>query len=213
MSENNNCSGQCFEQFDHLLPFYVKKNLNCDCTLVKCPNYDICKSELPEYLIGCYRGYCLNCDMKRNSNNDVNIFTKKSEIKEECPVCLENNYIYKLMECNHYLCGDCIHNLYYTNYGKLEDYPIRPEFPYNNCKKYDEEEETKCDCGNCDDYNENGVHIYFENEDDPKWLDDEKIQKWKKEDDWFELFCKVHIDEPKLNHCPYCRKEQNYEMI
>ncbi len=207
MSENNNCSGQCFEQFDHLLPFYVKKNLNCDCTLVKCRNYDICKSELPEFLIGCYRGYCLNCDMKRNSNNDVHIFTKKSEIKEECPVCLENNYIYKLMECNHYLCGDCIHNLYYTNYGKLEDYPIRPEFPYNDCQEC---EEGNCKCEN---YDKNGIHTYYENEDDPKWVDDEKIQEWKEGDSFFELYCKIHIKNPVSNQCPYCRKEQNYEMI
>ena len=202
----NNCNGQCFEKFRGgsyelgNLPFYVKKNINCDCVLIKCFNYDICKNEVPEFLIHCFDGYCIDCYMKGNNKK----FIKKSEIKEECSVCLENNYLYKLMNCNHYLCGDCIHSSYYPNYGNLEDYPIRPSFPYNNCEE--------CEEGNCKcvDYNEDGIHTYFENIDDPKWLNDEKIQEWKKEDDWFELYCKVNIEEPKLSECPFCRKEQNY---
>jgi hypothetical protein len=202
------CYGYCFKGFeeDFYLPFWIKEeDSKCGCTLIKCPNYDICKSEYPEFLISCFRGHCENCDTRRFSNNDH--FTKKSDEKEECPICLENNYLYKLIECNHYLCGNCVHKLYYTNYGKLEDYPIRPPFPYNNCDKC---EDGDCKCEN---YNEYGIHNYFENENDPKWLLDEKIQEWKKKDIFFKDFCKNYIKEPVSNECPFCRKKQNYFFL
>ncbi len=201
----NNCKGQCFKQFNTNLPFYIKKDdTNCDCTLIKCQNYHICKNELPEFLIDCFRGYCINCNLMQLSNND---FYKKSLEKEECRICCENDYLYKMDTCNHYFCANCIHDIHYTNYGKLEDYPIPLDFPYNNCEKC---EEGSC---KCIDYNEDGIHTYFENEDDPKWLNDEKIQEWKKENDAFEEFCENYIEKPILNECPLCRKEQNKVIL
>jgi hypothetical protein len=194
MSNNNRDCTQCFEKFYYNLPFWIKRKgyENCPCVTRKCPNYDICKNEITELS---FRDCCDDCT--------CNGVYEKTELKDECPICFENNFLYKLKECNHFLCGDCIHKLYFPDYGKLEDYPERPSFPYNHCETCGD----NCNCGNFD---EDGNHNYFEHEDDPKWLDDEKIQEWKKRDDFFTFCCENFVKQPDSNTCPLCRKEQNY---
>ncbi len=204
-----NCNKLCFTQFESGLPFYIKNpESQCNCTLIKCPNYDICKNEVPEVELSCFNNQCISCYMKLGYNHS---FTKKSNIHETCELCLQKNILYKLINCEHYLCGNCINKLYYTNYGKLEDYPIRPKMPFpyeEKCKKCIE---IMCTCEN---YDENGNHEYFDNKDNTKWLNDEKIQAWEKIQDIYEEelkeFCKNYVKIPRYNnitnYCLLCNK-------
>lgn len=190
--------GSCFEFFHYYLPFIIKKDFTCNCTLINCSNFHICKRKITQSIFNKCNGLCLDCFLK--NSYDEFAFVKQNDNMENCPICGTNHFLYKLMNCDHYACSNCVFKLYYYDFGKLEDYPIIPSFPYDQC--------TSCEKDNCkcENYTPDGTHAYFENDDDPKWLSDPKIKEWKLKDDAFEEFCDHYIKKPSSNLCPLCNQ-------
>jgi len=74
----------------------------------KCINYNICN----QLKVKNSTEYCYDC---------ITYFNKKIKIlkninNNQCPICLDNNSeleIYKLEQCNHIICKECLVNIYF----------------------------------------------------------------------------------------------------
>lgn len=58
------CFGECFHQAATKSGYEKVYDCGENCKLSKCPN---CEKSMPEWLLYCYHGFCLNCDMAGES--------------------------------------------------------------------------------------------------------------------------------------------------
>jgi len=153
----NNCQGSCLRQTGFDGRDWIKeKECEFDCKPLKCPNFDVCKQLLPEAFFGCYGGRCYDCNLYLGRNLEHGGST------EECPVCLEEAFLYKL-DCNHICCAFCIHKLFFPslqpyhyrvnnrvedevdNDNENDDHEVQSE----NEEDSEEEEESEVKCPLC----------------------------------------------------------------
>jgi hypothetical protein len=148
------------------------------CVPEECPNFKVCGSINPKAILQCHKGTCMNC---------AAMFGKPPSYRGkltfydsvECPVCLDTKPGVKQPNCDHMICIDCFTR---CRYGEIIQQPV---FPYSR----DIEDE------------------YDNAQDDPKWLNDVLIKKYK--DEW--LLYETAVDdnyrkEQGLRVCGLCRK-------
>ena len=98
-----NCSGDgsCLQQTDD---GYEESECIHNCQPVKCVNYELCESELPQWLA--YKRIqtpiCINCDVSFAGPLQ---FINKTE---ECCICMDNRDLFvKFQQCTHEVCCKC----------------------------------------------------------------------------------------------------------
>ena len=90
----------------------TRPDCNCnsppDCACSKCivnkhcPNYDFCKNKLPQILLDCYRGRCMDCDVILGRNYTF------VTVDSECILCYDTKHKFvKLPNCTHIVCTYC----------------------------------------------------------------------------------------------------------
>lgn len=163
---------------------YEKNNIGYDDQnedgCIKCKNYIICESVLPNWWYDCKGHYlCMNCDCMFG-----NWCGGKGELKIhndiECPICLEINECIEQSKCEHKLCIECFKRCYYGD----EMLDKKPIFPY---PKLEDE--------------------YYNDVNDKKWKKYPLIKKYNKEYDlWLDMKAEKYKSEKNLRNCSICRK-------
>lgn len=147
---------------------------------VKCPNYIVCGSMLPEWVLCCHSGTCRSCNVKygtwKRKIGKGNILTFIDNI--ECPVCLETGRGVQQVFCDHYLCINCFKTMYEKDYTR--DYSKEPPFPYPELKA-----------------------AYYDQDNDDKWKEYPLITKWQ--DKWDEWYNDELKTPQSMTLCPLCR--------
>jgi hypothetical protein len=148
---------------------------------IKCKNYIICETVLPEWWFDCKGCYlCTNCDvMFGNWRGGKGILEMTNKL--ECPICLEMKESISQPRCNHSLCVGCFKRCYYGD----ETRDGEPTFPYP-----DIEDE------------------YYRDEKNVKWMNDYPLikifnEEWNK---WDDKRIEKYYSEYHLRICPICRK-------
>lgn len=90
---------------------------NC-CVPIECRNYKFCNKKLPQQILWCHNGMCINCAIQMGKHTITNII-------EECCVCLENK-IMIILKCNHKICNDCWYNITNKGFETNEQNPLCP---------------------------------------------------------------------------------------
>lgn len=148
---------------------------------IKCKNYELCKTNLPDWWFSYKKTYiCDECDV--NFSNDIQTEKGKLEfLNEECPVCFETKRCIIQPKCIHFLCIDCFRRCYYVQENK-ENEPI---FPYPELKD-----------------------SYFNDPNNTKWDRDYPLIKIYLEEfnEWNNINFDKYLDEYYLHACPICRK-------
>ena len=168
-------NGECLNQVDyHKYEKYDNFICNYNCIPMKCPNYLICKNISPKWVYDNNKNTCINCAISFG----ILIF---SIDKKECPICLENKYAVKNINCNHTICVDCFRRVHYGE--EREEDPI---FPYS------EEIEDE----------------YFDDPDNLKWkLNYPLIEEWNEVcNAYYDYYQEKYKNEENLRKCPLCRK-------
>jgi hypothetical protein len=149
---------------------------------IKCKNYELCDTVLPEWWYDCKGNYlCTNCHMlfgtwgTQTGKGELDKFDNK-----ECPICLEVKRCVIQPNCNHTLCIECFKRCYF-GYNDEENEPI---FPYSS----EIEDE------------------YYENQEDPKWDIDYPLIKIYNEEwnAWDDKNIENYDDEDYSKKCPIC---------
>lgn len=160
------------------------RNLICayECEHVECPNFYLCNSKCPQFILDFNQGVCNECfvafgNTVENPTPSNPILHRVEASDTECPICLRVHPDGGFLNprCTHFLCVDCIRELYM----KEED---APPFPVH------EQEE-----------------LYHH--DPALFLNDVRIREWKKvAGSWkFRLLLYRLEHRPYLKHCPICR--------
>jgi len=146
---------------------------------IKCKNYIICNSLLPEYWYNCKGHY--ECDICFNLK--IERLTQIENI--ECPICLEIKKVISQPNCDHNLCIDCFRRCYY---GPDND---GPKFPYS--EEIEKEYET---------------YLKNEILNEKKWENEYPlIEKYNQELlQWGYNMERQYSNEENLRKCPLCRK-------
>lgn len=173
-----------------------------DCKLTPCPNFPICDTACPRYILDFNSGVCFGC-----------FKVDKLEFQEEknwtCPICTISNKIsVKLPKCSHKLCMNCVKRIYYPDFS---DFPANtveslqePKFPYP-----DQE----------DDYFNSIIpepkHSNSSSSPTESWVMnyDKKLEKWRNK--WYRFLYKREVGNSEnlgadgfigyIRHCPFCR--------
>ena len=147
---------------------------------IKCKNYEVCESVLPEWWFDCKGHYlCINCDIMfgywKGSKGVLQITDNT-----ECPICIEKKRCISQPNCQHVVCIDCFKRCYYK---QEERCPIK--FPYS--KQIEEE--------------------YVEDDENPKWETEYPLIKIyiQEYDKWLDEIDKKYESEEYLKKCPLCR--------
>ena len=154
---------------------------------IKCKNYIICQSVLPNWWFECEGSYlCTNCDMMFRTwkNGNYQHYGKgilEVTVNFECPICLEVTECISQPRCNHSVCISCFKRCYYGD----ENIDGEPIFPYP-----DIEDE------------------YYDDPDNIKWSNDYPLieiynKEWNK---WDDKRVEKYVQEEYLRSCPICRK-------
>lgn len=153
------------------------------CVLQECPNYFLCKSECPQFILDFNQGVCSLCiasfgNCIENPTPSNPILARVTTTTTECPICLTQGGEGALgPRCGHYLCTACIRALYMDDDTPLPPFPIPAR-----------EEEYFCDPA--------------------LFLNDVQIREWKKVVGSWTLRRMLYRAQhrPYLKHCPLCRK-------
>lgn len=116
----NICSGDgsCFTQTSYGYEKDVNYTCNHNCQLFQCPNYLVCGFAGPKWYLGCHSGVCYSCNMNFGQKLDL------SKEKEECPICYEEEFSIKMINCNHRICYICFKKCFtitYDHEDKIEN--------------------------------------------------------------------------------------------
>jgi len=166
---------------------YEKNNVGYDAQYpdggIKCKNYLICGSVLPEWWFYCKSSYlCTICHIMFGTwSHGTGKGILEIIDKIECPICLESRKGISQPRCEHSVCITCFKRCYFGD----ESNEGEPIFPYSGIEDeyQDEPQNPKWD----NDYPL--IKIY--NEEHDKW-EDEKNEKYE--------------NEAHLRKCPLCRK-------
>lgn len=106
-STNYNCygNGECFSNIPGTYDFIKIRN-NCNCQLVKCPNFILCQHYIIPFKEANYYGLCYPCSVKYKlcgiGKGTLKIFkSHKCDYCNKIEICVEHP------ECNDKLCMDC----------------------------------------------------------------------------------------------------------
>lgn len=105
------CDGACLEQsFRDPFRSYVRIHECKDsCQLVPCPNYTVCQTKLPQILLDCHWGRCLQCNILLGKDLSV----RNDEKGVECDICYETKTVHiKGPWCSHWQCLECFRRVY-----------------------------------------------------------------------------------------------------
>lgn len=103
------CTGQCFANVDGvgLQRLYPCPNPE-PCTLQKCPNHIICKTECEKWALDMNKGICTQC----RGTVGVKLFISKSTChwRPHCFLCLtqEEGVDFVRYKCGHTICAGCL---------------------------------------------------------------------------------------------------------
>lgn len=103
-----------------------------DGNVIKCKNYEVCASVLPEWWFDCKGHYiCTNCDIMfgtwgHGENTHIGKGTLEIRDNLECPICLEIKRSISQPRCEHTLCISCFKRCYFGD----DNSEGEPEFPY-----------------------------------------------------------------------------------
>jgi Zinc finger, C3HC4 type (RING finger) len=89
--------GTCIEQID--IDKYSNIACSYNCQLVECHNYKLCGRKLPQWVVNCHNGMCVDCAVMIGK-------IKFLHEKNECPICLANKDMIELT-CKHKTCLEC----------------------------------------------------------------------------------------------------------
>jgi hypothetical protein len=188
---SNGCPNGCVWQQFLSTPLHIKtSNIECDCELTKCKNYDICKNREMDEMLSIFGGFCMICEQRFGTCKYINL--QKTEEEKRCRSCDKDKFLYKLPSCIHECCGDCIRDMFFIDYGKIEDYPEIPKFPYPPIGNEDD-----------DDYFDPEVEF---NSDDEIWKNDKAIKEWKRK--WKKVEKYATSKTGKRTECPFCEDEK-----
>lgn len=86
-----------------------------DTDIVKCNNYILCKTKLPEWWYSCKGQWlCTNCDIDFGKwQGGKGTLIIKDNV--ECPICLETKKGISLPKCDHYICIGCFKRCYFNH--------------------------------------------------------------------------------------------------
>lgn len=79
---------------------YCRSNCSHNCQLVECHNFKLCGNKLPQILLDCHNGMCLNCAIEIGKIRFI------GEI-DDCPVCIDEKEMIEICCGKHKLCLDC----------------------------------------------------------------------------------------------------------
>lgn len=169
------------ENLEHKHPLYS--------TGIKCKNYEVCGSDLPDYWpkeVG--KCLCFQChEMFGTWSSGDYRQTGKWELKFyddiECPICFEIKRSVTYPNCDHTICVDCFKRCYFGD----DDEDNRPKFPYPDI---------------LDEY-----EIDPNQRTNPRW-DEYRylIDIWDKQDDeWNDASQLKFMNEEHLRQCCICR--------
>jgi hypothetical protein len=171
---------------------YEANNVTYDeqdkCDGIKCKNYEVCGTVLPNWWWDCKNQYvCSGCDMTFGTWSSEGVHrTGKGELgfadNIECPVCLEVNRGVTYPNCEHHICIKCFKRCFYGD-ANIEP---EPEFPYP-IEVQDEWENDR---------------------DNPRWdIEYPLIRHWDIADQaWLDNQEIRYAKEEHLRQCPLCRK-------
>ena len=149
---------------------------------IKCKNYEICETILPQWWFECKNNYlCTNCHMMFGTWGE---HTGKGVLPISdnlfCPICLENKRGISQPNCDHTLCISCFKRCYC---GDCENEPV---FPYS-----DDVEDA-----------------YYADPENQKWDSEYPlIKQYNEEMNKWENDCEdKNENEDYLRKCPLCRK-------
>jgi hypothetical protein len=92
-----------------------------ECRLQECPNFKLCESEEPQFILDFNRGVCNSC----TAHFGPYILDIDEDRILECPVCLSNtSHSIGLPRCTHRLCTECFRAIYFDDTSPF------PLFPY-----------------------------------------------------------------------------------
>lgn len=135
--ENVNRYTEKFGNYGQLL-YYYRRETPCDCTLVKCKNYKLCKTECRQIDLN-HKGLCSDCD---------DYFKKPlhfTGITEECAVCFHTDEMVKVpTDCGHALCVKCIEQIWTCRQLDYDSYSDEDEEIQAELQAYCEHEDRKC---------------------------------------------------------------------
>ena len=79
---------------------YCRDECPYKCELIPCHNYKLCQKKLPQCQLDINNGMCLDCAVSFGK-------IKFLDIKDECPICMENKNMIQISCEKHNLCLDC----------------------------------------------------------------------------------------------------------
>jgi len=163
----------------------INEQRTCEhnCKLIRCPNYFLCSTAVPQWVLWCHDNLCYSCDFSFGTwQGGSGVLQRLDDI--ECPVCFEENKVgVRLPKCEHVLCTECFKKCFMTWWD--DDRTGEPPFPYDS----DIEKE------------------YIDDQDNQKWKHDELIQEWNNEwNKWDDERQDIIEQQHKLlAKCPLCR--------
>jgi hypothetical protein len=101
-----NGDGSCLIQSD--INEYTRRCCLVDpmCVPVRFPNYLICDTTLPLWVLHCHRGTCMNCAIEYGRR--LVFYHPEISKRPMCPVCLEEQDCFVLHHCSHGICVPCM---------------------------------------------------------------------------------------------------------
>jgi len=82
---------------------YHRKECLHNCELVECHNFKLCGKMLPQWLLYCHNGMCIDCAVSIGRIKFLNQ-------KDDCPICLINNDMIEISCGKHKVCLECWKN-------------------------------------------------------------------------------------------------------
>lgn len=118
------CDCECYDEkidiyFDICVCGHRRHNGLCPsdcCNPIECRNFKFCDTILPEWVTFCHNGMCMNCADQMGKHT-------MTTIKENCPICYENEIMIKL-PCDHLLCNDCWFKITTSETYKINKCPL-----------------------------------------------------------------------------------------
>ena len=165
------------------------KDLLCKykCKPESCPNFKICDSYLPRYMMDLNNGVCNICIYCIPvTNNSQYVLYFEEEKNWSCPICYEIcSQSVRIPKCRHKVCSDCFKKIFFPEYQE-EFFQDAPKFPYPDKE---------------DDYYSTMSVV-----DDFLSINDRNIIKWKKEQHLWNLEKRKQLSSLRfIRHCPICR--------
>ncbi len=132
------CRGRCLEQTQRKNNYSRRFLCAKNCQPIKCPNYQLCGTADPQWVLDAHRGRCLNCDI--GFGRDLTFV----EVEEECTICLETQQMFINMPgCSHRFCVTCFGNIYGGNQIIGTDPHVLGEGPDSPYVSEDEEDDDE----------------------------------------------------------------------